>query len=81
MATRSLKEFAMLKINTSSPRERLAEDLLWGVDGDNGIAAFLGIDARKCYYLIDRGKIPVQRLGHKTITASRRALRQLFSAP
>jgi len=53
-------------------------DLLWGVDGPDGIAAFLGIPARKCYYLIDRGAIPVNKIGHRTIAASRRELRRIF---
>jgi hypothetical protein len=29
----------------------LADDLLWGVNGQNGIAAFLGIKRRQAYHL------------------------------
>jgi hypothetical protein len=56
----------------------LAADLLWGVDGDFGIAKFLGIDTRKCYYLVSRGEIPITKLGRRTIVASRTELRALF---
>jgi hypothetical protein len=68
----------MSKRKTSSP-DALAADLLWGVDGKDGIAAFIGVDVRKCYYLISRGEIPTKKLGHRTITASRRELRRLFA--
>jgi hypothetical protein len=64
--------------DTSS--DPLANDILWGVKGDDGIARFLGIDPRKCYYLIGRGKIPVTKIGAKTITASRSKLRKIFTA-
>jgi hypothetical protein len=73
------KEFAMLDISTKSPRENLADDIIWGVNGEAGIAAFIGIEPRKAYYLISKGKIPVQKHGSKTITASRSQLRRLFS--
>jgi hypothetical protein len=56
----------------------VGEDLIWGVDGANGIAAFLGIDVRRAYYLIRRGRIPVRHHGHRTVTASRSELRALF---
>jgi hypothetical protein len=56
----------------------LADDLLWGVEGAGGIAEFLGISSRKTYYLIETGKIPVRKIGHRTITASREELRRLF---
>jgi hypothetical protein len=69
----------MLDIDTNCPTGKLADDIIWGVDGENGIAAFLGIDTRKAYYLIDRGKIPAQKLGRKTITASRSQLRRIFT--
>ena len=64
--------------NKSANLNQLADDLLWGIDGNNGIAAFLGIPPRKCYYLIEQGKIPVQKLGDKTVAASRSQLRRLF---
>jgi hypothetical protein len=57
----------------------LADDLLWGVRGPKGIAAFLGIEERKARHLIDKGIIPVERLAHRTIIASRRQLRARFT--
>jgi hypothetical protein len=57
--------------------ESLSDDLIWGVAGEHGIAAELGIPASKAYYLVARGAIPVERLGHKTIVASRKQLRRL----
>ena len=57
----------------------LSDDIIWGVKGPNGIAAFLGVDERKARHLIDLGVIPVRRHGHRTISASRRELRQIFS--
>lgn len=68
----------MSKRKTNSP-DALANDLLWGVDGKDGIAAFIGVDVRKAYYLISRGEIPTKKLGHRTITASRAELRRLFA--
>ena len=54
--------------------------LLWGVRGANGIAAYLGIDERRAYYLIDRGSLPVKRLAHRTIVASKTELQRVFAA-
>jgi hypothetical protein len=68
----------MSKTNTALP-ETLADDLLWGVDGPDGIAAELGIPVRRAYYLIGIGKIPVRKIGHRTIAASRAELRRLFA--
>jgi hypothetical protein len=61
---------------TEKLNEPLSDDLLWGVDA---IAAFIGVPLRKAYYLIDAGKIPVRKFGHRTITASRVELRRLFA--
>ena len=58
--------------------DSLASDLLWGIDGQYGIAAFIGRKPREAYYLIKRGQLPVRRLGHRTIVASRSELRRLF---
>lgn len=63
---------------TASDRE-LADDLIWGISGKNGIAAFLKIPPAKAYYLISRGAIPVRRLGHRTVAASRSELRRHFT--
>jgi hypothetical protein len=57
----------------------LTDDVIWGVDGEHGIAAELGISASRAYYLISKGAIPVKRLGHRTITASRSELRRHFA--
>jgi hypothetical protein len=57
----------------------LADDVIWGVDGEDGIAAFLGLSPRRTYYLIGTKKIPTKKIGHRTIVASRAELRRLFS--
>ena len=67
-------------LTNDHPVETLADDIIWGVDGEDGIAAFLGLKPRKAYYLIEHGRIPVKRFGHKTISASRSQLRHLFGA-
>jgi hypothetical protein len=59
--------------------DRLGDDLIWGVKGKDGIAAFLGIPERKAYYLVSRGKIPVRKLGPKTILASRSELQAILT--
>jgi hypothetical protein len=64
--------------NLSLPK-RIADDLLWGVDGENGIAAELGIKPAQAYRLISEGKLPVKRIGHRTIVASRRELRRYLA--
>ena len=57
----------------------LARDILWGVNGPDGIAAFLNIPPARAYYLIERGALPVRRHFIVFITASRRELRRCFS--
>jgi hypothetical protein len=57
----------------------LSADVLWGVDGEYGIAAFLDIPVRKVRHLINTGVIPVRRHGHRTITASKNELRRVFA--
>jgi len=49
-------------------------DTLWGVET---IARFIGCPIRRAYYLIERGKIPVRKLSHRTIIASKAKLRTL----
>jgi hypothetical protein len=49
-------------------------DTLWGVQE---IARFIGCPVRRAYYLIERGKLPVRKLSHRTIIASKRRLRAL----
>ena len=38
-----------------------------------------GLPARKVYYLVDLKKIPVRKIGHRTICASRAELRRVFA--
>jgi hypothetical protein len=68
----------MLRANPTD-HQKLADDLIWGVDGPNGIAAYLGIKPRKAYYLIAKGVIPVDRKGHRTLTARRSRLDATFA--
>ena len=56
--------------------ESLADDTIWGVGGENGIAAAIGRTPQQTYYLIARGKLPVTKLGHRIIIASREKLRR-----
>jgi hypothetical protein len=49
-------------------------DTLWGV---GEIADFLGCPVRRAYYLIERGKLPVRKLSHRIIIASRAELSRL----
>jgi hypothetical protein len=60
------------------PPESLAADLVWGVSGEDGIAAELGLSPQQVYYLIAKGKIPVTKFGHRTLCASRAQLRRLI---
>jgi hypothetical protein len=56
--------------------ESLADDTIWGVGGKNGIAATIGRTPQQTYYLISRGRLPVRKIGHRTIIASREKLRR-----
>jgi hypothetical protein len=49
-----------------------ADDLIWGVDGEHGIAAVLKLRPSQVYYLIRRGRLPVRKFGHRTICANRK---------
>jgi hypothetical protein len=70
----------MSRDSIGNPEDHLGDDLLWGVDGENGIAAFLNIPPAKAYYLISQNQIPVRRHGHRTISASRTELRRVFTS-
>jgi hypothetical protein len=48
-----------------------SSDRLWG---GSAIAGHIGRTLRATYYLIETGKIPVTKLGPKTITASKRKI-------
>jgi len=67
-----------MEVIMSSTKASLADDIIWGVGGEHGIAAELNVPAPKAYYLIAKGVIPTKKLGHRTITASRSELRRLF---
>jgi len=58
----------------------LGDDLIWGVDGPDGIAAFLKIPPQRAYYMIAKGVLPVRKHSHRIITASRKELRRHFSS-
>jgi hypothetical protein len=51
----------------------LDDDIIWGVEGEHGIAALLKRTPAQVYYLIRKG-LPVRRFGHRTICGSRRKL-------
>jgi hypothetical protein len=50
------------------------DDIVWGVDGENGIAAAINRSVSQTYYLIRMKKLPVKKHGHKTYSASRSRL-------
>lgn len=56
------------------------DDIDWGVDGEDGIAAFLKKKPQEVYYLIKRARLPVKKHSHRIITASRRELRRHFTS-
>ena len=56
------------------PTDTVTDDVIWGVGGPNGIAAFLNIKPARAYYLISIKAIPVNKVSHRIITASRREL-------
>jgi hypothetical protein len=66
--------------DTSTPEisERLADDLIFGVDGERGIARELGLKPAAVYYLIRTNRLPHGRLG-RNIFASKRALKRWFA--
>jgi len=57
----------------------LADDVIWGIRGKRGIAAEIGITPARAYYLASRGKLPIRKLGHRTIVASRAELRRFLT--
>lgn len=54
-----------------------ADDILWGIRGEKGIAAFLRKKPVEVENLIRLG-MPVKKHGHKTVTASKVQLREYF---
>ena len=51
---------------------QLHADLIDGVTGDNGYAAFTGWSARRCYYPLDKGLLPGGKLGGRYVGSKRR---------
>jgi hypothetical protein len=66
--------------NKNLSLKSLADDLVWGVDGPNGIAAEIGCTREQTYYLIKQGRLPVKKIGYRTIVASREQLRLHLTA-
>ena len=56
--------------------EKLNSDLIWGTPA---IAAEIGKTLRETQYLIRKNKLPIGRLGPKTIFSSRKKLRQFLT--
>jgi hypothetical protein len=54
----------------------IADDLIWGAAS---IAAELGVPLQRVYYLIRTNRIPIAKIGTKTIVASRRQLRRALT--
>jgi hypothetical protein len=55
----------------------LASDLLWGAQA---IGDYAGLDLRRAHYLIQTGVIPVKRLGHRKLVATKAAVRRALTA-
>jgi hypothetical protein len=51
-------------------------DLLWGAQA---IGEFLGISTDRVYYLIRTKRLPIGKLGRKTVVASRKKLQRAIS--
>jgi hypothetical protein len=57
--------------DTENKQSAPSDDLLWGAQA---IADFLGVSVNRVYYLIREDRLPISKLGHKTIVASRKKL-------
>jgi hypothetical protein len=57
--------------DTEKEKATPSDDLLWGAQA---IADFLGISIDRVYYLLRMKRLPISKLGHKTIVASRKKL-------
>jgi excisionase family DNA binding protein len=54
-----------------------SDDLLWG---GAAVAAYLGVSLPQLYYLIRARKLPIAKLGRKTIVASKKKLQRAIDA-
>jgi Helix-turn-helix domain len=52
------------------------DDLLWGAQA---VADFLGVSVDRVYYLIRTKRLPISKLGAKTIVASRKKLQRALN--
>jgi excisionase family DNA binding protein len=52
------------------------DDLLWGAQA---IADYLGVSTDRVYYLIKTKRLPIAKLGRKTVVASRRKLQRAIT--
>jgi len=66
-------------MNTPKARSDEQSDTVWGAAA---IGKVIGVEAQRVYYLIKIGALDgaVKKLGHRTIAASRRKLRELVAA-
>jgi hypothetical protein len=53
-----------------------ADDLLWGAQA---IADYLGVSIDRVYYLIRVRRLPIAKLGRKTVVASRKKLQRAIT--
>jgi hypothetical protein len=53
-----------------------ANDLLWGA---RSVADFLGVSVDRVYYLIKVRRLPIAKLGRKTVVASRKRLQRAIT--
>jgi hypothetical protein len=60
------------------PANDKLDDVLWGIRGPGGIAAFLRKKPYEVEYLIRKGRLPVRKHSHKIVTASKAQLREYF---
>jgi hypothetical protein len=51
-----------------------ALDLVWGADA---IASEIGVNVRRCFYLLENGELPAQKVGGRWV-ADRGQLRERF---
>jgi hypothetical protein len=63
--------------NSEDTRVAPQDDLLWGAQA---IADFLGVPVDRIYYWLRIGRLPIAKLGSRTIVASRRKLLRMIDA-
>jgi hypothetical protein len=53
-----------------------SDDLLWGAQA---IADYLGVTTDRVYYIIRTKRLPIKKLGHRTVVASRKKLQRAIT--